>query len=112
MPREAPSSSAVSLAPPPTPSSDSGKEPMTVSVAGDTLRPIAKPSSSSGARKSVYVEPDSIRVSSRTPAVPIAMPVPTTRFTPSLGASRPVTADPAKTAPASGSSRTPVSSAL
>ncbi len=56
MPSEPPSSSAVSLAPPPTPSSLSGKEPMMVSVAGDTLSLIARPSSSIGARKSAYVE--------------------------------------------------------
>ncbi len=52
MPSAPPSSSEVSLAPPPTPSSDSGNEPMIVSVAGETLSPMAKPSSSSDGTKS------------------------------------------------------------
>ena len=82
-----------------------------VSVAGETLRPIANPSSSIGVRKSVYDEPLSTIVSRKTPAVPITMPVTTIAFMPSFGVSCPVTAAPRKTAPASGSRRTPVSSA-
>lgn len=82
-----------------------------MSVAGETLSPIAKPSIIIGARKSAYVEPLSTWVSRNTPAVPMTMPVTTIAFTPSLGVSFPVTTAPRNTAPASGSSRTPVSRA-
>ncbi len=111
MPSEPPSSSEVSLTAPPTPSSDSGKAPMIASVQGERARPMARPRMTRGATKSPYVEPASTRVSRASAVVPPTMPAVTVSFMPTRGVSQPVRAEPTKTAPASGSIRTPVSRA-